>query len=351
MLSLFNQKPYIKLAHFFIIILFTFPLVLSLDTCPPDKPILKDNTCQNMYCSSSDFILHNCQIKNEVIQTQWLNNFHVFDDDYTSHVSANVNKYGDIFLTAQETVGVNNKYIIGFSKDGNGLFYNQTTDSFYSFKKIKMPLREYADNLRYINLKGEDYLIRAPTDDDIYLIDYINDEYIDFYIKPASQGYGDIFELSGYEDDYFTSYIFCNDTFNVECYFHLKIFALNFDKRVIIDINSKSYPIVYGVHVNCIENDDEYIQCMYTLGNKAENSLYTRYVSLFDPMDLSLSFNFKIEETNFNNVTFFDSMIKLKYHVYIIAYTSEENKIRVLLKNITVDGKDENCYMTIIFLL
>ena len=55
--------------------------------CPIDKPILKDGKCQLIYCTNLEFKNEICKILNPIVQTQWLNNFHIFSELNTSSIS------------------------------------------------------------------------------------------------------------------------------------------------------------------------------------------------------------------------------------------------------------------------
>ena len=50
--------------------------------CSKEKPILKDNKCQVVYCTEKEYENGTCKKYNDYIKKQWLNNFHIFDDKF-----------------------------------------------------------------------------------------------------------------------------------------------------------------------------------------------------------------------------------------------------------------------------
>ena len=58
---------------------------------------------KNIYCTPQEFSSKECEISNEIAKTQWLNNFHIFDKEYMSHISVTKNHKGELFLSSQKT--------------------------------------------------------------------------------------------------------------------------------------------------------------------------------------------------------------------------------------------------------
>ena len=44
-------------------------------SCERENPIFKDGQCQLIYCTETEFKNNICSIDNEIIKSQWLNNF------------------------------------------------------------------------------------------------------------------------------------------------------------------------------------------------------------------------------------------------------------------------------------
>ena len=298
------------------------------------------------YCDKTSQEEGLCIISNEIIQTQWMNNFHQFDEGYTSHLSVDINYKGELFISTQKIYnGDNFKYIQAFSADGRGLFHNETYDTYYSYKKLKLPLKEYVENSKYIEYKGKPYLIGNPTENGIYLIDYMNNEYSSFSMYPLSYYPDNIFEIYGYNDIYFTDYVNCDDAFRSHCYLEMKIFTIESSTLNILERNTGQVEVQYGKKLTCLENEDDFIQCVYTVMDSNSGN-YTRILGLFNPLWLSLDFSFELEK-NFRHNAIFDSMIALDdNNVFVIAYSSSENEIKVILKKLEyIESPNKNEYI------
>ena len=76
--------------------------------CPKDNPIRVNGDCKSQYCIESDFKNGICSIENEIMKTQWLNNFIIFDEYKYRFNSMAINEKGDfIFETSSEETPVN----------------------------------------------------------------------------------------------------------------------------------------------------------------------------------------------------------------------------------------------------
>ena len=179
------------------------------------------------------------------------------------HISVSKSPKGDLFLSSHKVSDDWDKYLYGFNSEGEGLFYNNDTDSYSSFEKIDFPRSEYADYNEYTEIDGNGYLISVPTDDDIYLKDYTNKKIKPFSITPKSKSADTIFKLNGYDDMYFTAYTFCKDTFGKECYLHFQSFQLNLTNIKRIQ-NITNIPTIMGNRINCFQNEKGHVFCIYT---------------------------------------------------------------------------------------
>ena len=128
---------------FLIIFLLNFSLYNLIlqdeEECPRDKPILKSGECKSVYCTPEEFAQQKCIIANYYIQTQWLNNLHIFYEKYMSHISVSMSPKGELFLSSHKVNDDFDKYLFGFSSEGEGLFYNNETNSYTSFETIDFP--------------------------------------------------------------------------------------------------------------------------------------------------------------------------------------------------------------------
>ena len=329
-----------KLSWIFLIIFilnFSFYnfILQEEEECPRDKPIFKSGECQSVYCTPKEYEEKKCIIKNYYIQTQWLNNLHIFNEKYMSHISVSMSPKGELFLSSHKVSDDYDKYLFGFTSEGEGLFYNKQTNSYTSFEIIDFPIREYADYNNYAEFDGKGYLISVPTDDDIYLIDYENKTSKYFSIRPVSKSSDTIFKINGYNDMFFTAYVFCKDSYNHDCYYHLQSFKLNLTNIERIN-NITDIATIMGTRINCFQNINGSIFCIYTKNDGTyENPKLKHIISLIDSQKFKFIHSIIIEQ-DFLVSPIFDETIQLRENLFIMAYTLDEQIIKVQLKNITV---------------
>ena len=313
--------------------LFTFSFLDN--ECPRDKPILKSSKCQSIYCTPEEFNQNICVISNYYIKTQWLNNFHHFAEEYMSHISVSESPKGDLFLSSHKISDDFDKYLYGFNSEGEGLFYNNETNSYTSFEIIDFPRTEYADYNIYTELYGKGYLISVPTDDDIYLIDYVNKTIQYLSIFPVSKNSDTIFKINGYDNMFFTAYIYCSDTFNKNCFSHFQSFKIESSKIERIN-NITKVPTILGTRINCFQDKKGYILSFHTKKEETdEASSLNHYLSLIDPISFKFVDNVTIEN-NFLETRFFEETVELRENLYILAYSNNEDVIKLQFKNISV---------------
>ena len=303
--------------------------------CPREKPILKSTECQSTYCTPEEFSQNICSISNYYIETQWLNKFHIFTEQPMSHISVSSSPKGDLFLSSHKSSDDFDKYIYGFNSEGEGLFYNSETDSYTSFETIDFAIREYADYNNYVEIYGKGYLISVPTDDDIYLIDYVNKTCQYFTIRPYSKSSDTILKINGYNDMFFTAYIYCTDSYNKVCFLHFQSFKLNLSKLERVN-NITNITTLLGTRTNCFQNKKGIIFCTYTKNYGTYDSPSLKHLlSVIDPIKFTFSHTITIEH-EFLTYPMFDEMIELREDLYVLAYAIDEEVIKMQFKNITV---------------
>ena len=253
-----KKSPKLNKLHFQC--LFIFLLTISLfkysvedEECPRNKPILKKGECQSIYCTPEEYSQNICTIANSFIKEQWLNNLHIFNEESMSHISVSQSPKGDLFLSSHKVENDYDKYLFGFNSEGEGLFYDEKTNKSTSFEIIDFRVREYADYNIYTEIDNKGYLLSVPTEDDIYLIDYVNKTGKWYSVLPVARSSDTILKINGYDDMFFTAYIFCRDTFAKNCSFHFQSFKLNLTKMERIN-NITNVPTLQGTRANCFQN-------------------------------------------------------------------------------------------------
>ena len=327
---LVQKYPKLKIAQlYFLFVLFLIlPFVKSNsddDLCfMREMPIYNSDLgyCSSMYCTPDEYSENTCIIGISIIKTQWLNNFHIFWEKDMEHISVSTNKNGDLFLSSHKTSGDYDKYLIGFNSEGYGLFYNEEKKIYTSFEVIDFKKFEFADYNNYIEIDGKGYLIGIPTNNDIYLIDYVNKTAIDYIIEPESVSSDTIFKVNGYDDLFFTSYIFCKKYGKDDCYINFQYFKFNSTNLTYVN-NFTDTKTIFDSRINCFQNDLGIIFCFY---KKVEGKSNFRYVlGLINPISFKLSDSIVIENSFYSSPAF-DEVINLRDNLYILAYTYNEEK-------------------------
>ena len=143
----------------------------SFQQCSIQKPILKNNTCVSVYCTKEQFNSKECQIENETIKTQWLNN--IIDLEITSLKYVSLASYsdGDLILQVGTFPANNTRRFLGFKKNGRPFFENKTTNEFnyfYSMEVNQSVNRKFESSNVVIKLNGSDtkeYLLSVSKED------------------------------------------------------------------------------------------------------------------------------------------------------------------------------------------
>ena len=309
--------------------------------CSREKPILIDNKCKNIFCTKEEFDSGKCKINNNYIKTQWLNKFHIFNDDLSSYLTYDINDKGDLFLLAQKKDNLNiNQYLYGFNQNGKGIFYEKEKNKYTSFKSFTYQFPTFIDKIKYIEINNEGYLLSVLNENKIYLIDYNNNNEIyshSLYYKPFS--FDSIIKLKNKENVYFFDFIYCLEETNYdECYIGFINFKIE-KKNIFILENSNSEEVVkvnYNTKLTCLENSYNIIQCKYSVNKDEERTVYQQIVTLFNRDTFELIEHFILDEF-FIEFQTFDSMIQLKENIFVIAYSIKPNIIQVLFKKLSLD--------------
>ena len=133
--------------------------------CQKEKPILKDNICQAIYCSEEEFNNNDCKIDNDIIKTQWLNNFIVFNEYNYRFINIVINKDGDLILeTSPEELGGKSgkRLFFRLKKNGNFFFKNENNEEVMS-RSIVVLNDDGEGALRY---ESQVFLVKINDDSD-----------------------------------------------------------------------------------------------------------------------------------------------------------------------------------------
>ena len=154
------HKKYISISFIFQIIFISLNNMNFIKSdCPKDSPIKINGECKSKFCTESDFKSEICSIENEIIKTQWLNNFIIFDEYRYRFSNMAINKKEDlIFETSSEELnGV--RLFFGLKKNGRYYFKNNNNEKIPTKKIIVLDDKNegamrYESNLFFIKIKN-----------------------------------------------------------------------------------------------------------------------------------------------------------------------------------------------------
>ena len=314
--------------------------------CPRDEPILvRNDFCSMVYCTEQEFKDGICEIRNSIIETQWINNVERFSQSEIKNICLDYGDNGELFLFAQEIDQNDDRwlYIYGIDKNQRPMFIeNNMGKNYYSyFKKVYIPYNVTLENIKIMKNFENDklFLISTQIKNEMYVIDYINNKTIvhKFNQNSFSSQLSEIIYIKALKDVYITNFILCQSDNN--CFGYLRKFKFvtnNNDINIIkeITLETKLNPERNFI---CIESFSDYIQCLYTAMEQNEYIL-----DLFDVNNLEPKYKFRIENELDDSLRFLDSMIKLNDNTFIIAYSLKNNIIKVLIKNMGYNETSKN---------
>ena len=305
------------------------------EQCPRNKPILiRNESCSMVYCSESEYKDGTCQINNDIVKMQWINNVERFGDGEIGNICLDFGDDGELFLFGQEK-DLNEQrwlYIYGIDKNQMPILYNDERKKSY-FKKIKIPFDIVIENIKLVkNFENDNlFLITTQINKNMYVIDYINNKtnIHRFNQNSLSWKMSDIILIKKLSDVYLTNFITCKSENN--CYGFLRQFKFYTNNNDVILIKEYTLETKLNIERNfiCIESYNNYIQCLFT---SFEEKKYI--LELYDINILRPKYQFIIEQDMNKATNVIESMIKLKEDVFIIVYSLEKNLVKILIKTI-----------------
>ena len=169
---------------------------------------------------------------NPIVKTQWLNNFHIFDEKSTFSIClANDIVFNDkiILLAQSQEMGYTTKYLFGYYNNGSGIFYDENKNNFNTFKKITFPVSQnLIEKISYIEMDSEGYLLTTPVGEYLNLINYNEDERTEIKIDVSTYSTDKIIlrqnKTFSKNAEYLTDFIYCKNNDLENCYIMMKNF-------------------------------------------------------------------------------------------------------------------------------
>ena len=311
-----NKKN--KINFFFHSLLSKFIFLLNIikicGLCDKDAPLLKDGFCQS-YCTRNEINTGVCQIENEIIKTQWMDNTIYFTDG--THYINLLNTQKDILIILlSEFPGSNKRYFYALDQEGRG-YFNQNGEQVYQ-KVISISststITRYESFSFLIKLKektqSKEYIMDIGKEPQ--LLQIYDFEQSKITAKDISQVFtkisrvhlflGAFTPLNDSSSNYYLigliwrSFETGKETFNLSL---IKFYATKLINDISVTPTYKTFEISESLFVSCYEIPTSfYIICFY----KNKNKEYT--MEAYNP-SLAPQKSAKLQDGNSNTEIFF----------------------------------------------
>ena len=176
----------------------------QIEECSRELPIKVGDNCLSTYCSESQFKKGECNISNQIIKTQWLNNIISVGEKDFRYINFMTSSKGEmIFITSSFPMN-QNRIFFGINSQGSPIFKDSNGNGTYIIKKTVTRGSNYE---RYESETGS---IKINNDNDV------NKEY--FISIGKAQTYTEIFDFINYEKNIIEMSYTTTIEFNTEIY-------------------------------------------------------------------------------------------------------------------------------------
>ena len=305
------MKNYIFFYLKFIVIIKQIIVSISEDECPYNTPIIRtDNPgeCIKGDCLINEYETNVCSIKNNKIETQWLNNFIIHEFAYNyCNVDINTSFDGNLiayFTYIEADTHEKRLFIVLNKNDGRPIKDENGKEIMYCFswRSLDNLIREHPNVYavkKSNNEDGQEYILSLSISDNVEIDDIV---------------YGVIYGRTNYQlfDGDISSYVTSLLKLNNNNYLlglllstnnqnYLKIYEINIDNLFNINIIS-SYRAEYessnSKMMSCLKTEQQFIFCFF---QKKDCNYYT--IAVYDPTFENRLTDFVVQEDM--NETFF----------------------------------------------
>ena len=316
------------------------------EICEKEKPILKGDQCQNIFCSEIEYINEICQVSNSIIKTQWLSNI------FFNYNEKNVDSFSLIKLKSNDII------TIAFdSYDRKIIYHDKYSTSDYNpfkidnWKQINGSYPFYILNGVLLNINNIEYPLICDVSS-CELIDIENEEH---YFKSLT----DMCEMEPTSARNFYSYYFKIINLNNENKILFNFIFNDIIKLCIVNIQTKELDfqtekIVEGDNIvnsdqleklSCFTTKKGYIECLYSL--TIDNIIQVRVVIYNSNLDLLKILTIDSQQytetdyyyTNFNDCILLKEEIGL-YTYYLIPTGISQPQLYLQINELINDGTD-----------
>ena len=252
--------------------------------CPKSTPIYikSSDNCEIKYCGSKDFSSGECEIKNDLVKTQWLNNIITISSFNFRYINFAKYENGDMVIGISEYPGSITREFYGIKYNGRPLFTKDSNETFYYITEIP----EDSNGI----FEGEGLIVKANPDGKEYYF-YLSklENYAEMFdlengnnYCTSSSSFGgneNVFSLrhaivplstSNNDYPYIIAYLVNIGNDNRKLVFRKYNFGLNYMNTppcfsfYNYDIlNTKEKENAIGFIVSCFESENKYIICFY----------------------------------------------------------------------------------------
>ena len=316
------------------------------EICEKDTPILKDEQCQNIFCSETEYLNGICQVSNSIIKVQWLNNlFFNCDEKNVDSFSLLKLENNDIITLAYD------------SYDTKVIYYDKYFSSEYNpfkldnWKSIDTSCPFSVLNGVLLKIDNEEYPLLCDISNCV-LIDIENEEsYSKTFLemceidpKVVKNVFSYYFKIINLNNENKILFNFFNNGIIQLCIVNFQTKELDYQIEKIVDednvVNSDELD-----KLSCFVTKKGYIECLYSL--IIDNIIEIR-VAIYD-QNLILLKILSIDsqqyiETDYFYTNFMDCILLKEeiglYTYYLISTESSQPQLFLQINELINDGTD-----------
>ena len=313
------EKNIIKLkrlpAYYFLLksVILLQILKYSKLVCEETLPFLKGNECVD-FCTAEEVKNKLCEITDEKLKTQWINNIIYFKNSnkYWGYINGMTTQFDDLIILVSSFSARNQRLLFGITKDGRGYF----NESKYHMMEINDP-----DSIGRFESEAFMVKLKEKTSDKEYILSFgkgvqfleIYDiESNKIYFKPIWTSFlqlADVHQISGaylkVSSDGYNSYLIGllatdfsdqNSPKSFLILFTFQITSLS-DEDIILEFEQKQQDTYNSKMLSCYETNEKSIVCFF----KYTHSLTASYTSYYYTLSKDRVYTENIHTINKNN--------------------------------------------------
>jgi len=317
--------------------IFTFHLIFCSD-CDRSTPILIGTECKSTYCTKEQFQSGDCQIKNEIIKTQWLTNIISIGEENSRFINFANFSNGTMIIEVSSDPGDTKRTFFGLNPDGSYLF-NEENNQFTMTASSSNNKRQYSENFCVTIIEDESpkqYIVSIANEDQyIELYDFENNH---IYEVKSQENFGNKIvsirhssaNIVYYNINYIIFLSWTSLTENPAIHSFITK-ALHFETKEIEQNNAISvaiehpYDLIEGISsmTSCFVSESNLIWVMGFVQDKEIHISY--YIILYDPSNIGVDLaSYRFNSTPYYDRTFF-KIVNLRGDIGVAFFFAYED--------------------------